>query len=201
MDTDLEAHRVPEFGVRTGDGGSESEDLSAAVTMAQPDTAAVQAATPEYSGLNRSDQSDQVGQSELGRESFHTCASRPQALAQTDDSSAWSSMDSVNSAYDDEELGLFDFAETVRDEIPPGEPWFMEMTRLRRLHFLWLNKELAAVRKKILENKRASDDDMRALQGLLRDQGGFLVVKPWPQGVRADQGGVHIQQSRFATSR
>lgn len=72
---------------------------------------------------------------------------------------------------DDEERTLFDFAEELRNEEPPGEPWFMEMSRLRHLHFLWLNKELACLRKKILEDKRASSDDMRTLQTLLRDQG------------------------------
>lgn len=76
-----------------------------------------------------------------------------------------------SSDFDDEEIGLFDFAEELRLEKPPGEPWFMEMTRLRRLHFLWLNKELASIRKKILENKRASKEDMEKLQNLLRDQG------------------------------
>lgn len=81
------------------------------------------------------------------------------------------SSDSQDSRLHIEEMGLFDFAEELRQEKPPGEPWFMEMTRLRRLHFLWLNRELAGVRKKILEGKSASDDDMVKLQTLLRDQG------------------------------
>ena len=76
-----------------------------------------------------------------------------------------------SSELDYEEVGIFDFAEELRREKPPGEPWFMEMTRLRRMHFLWLNKELAAIRKKILQDRRASKKDMRTLQGLLRDQG------------------------------
>lgn len=73
-------------------------------------------------------------------------------------------------------MWLFDFAEELRREDPPGEPWFMEMTRLRRLHFLWLNRELAAIRKKVLQDKRASNKDMEKLQTLLRDQGIYELL-------------------------
>lgn len=87
-----------------------------------------------------------------------------------DNSSANLQSTSRRSEPIDEAVRLFDFAEELRQESPPGEPWFMEMTRLRRLHFLWLNRELAALRKKILEDRRASDTDMKQLQALLRDQ-------------------------------
>lgn len=45
------------------------------------------------------------------------------------------------------------------------------MTRLRRLHFLYLNKQLAACRKDIFEKQVASDGDMARLATLLHQQG------------------------------
>ena len=77
----------------------------------------------------------------------------------------------TSSEEDVEEAGLFEFAEAVGWERPPGEPWFMEMTRLRRYHFVYLNKKLAASRKRILEQKTASDHDMEELTKLFHDQG------------------------------
>lgn len=65
---------------------------------------------------------------------------------------------------------LFQFSEAIRDG-PNPDPWFMEMTRLRRLHFLHLNNRLAAFRKDILEKKEASNEDVTKLAALLHEQG------------------------------
>lgn len=71
----------------------------------------------------------------------------------------------------DEGNGLFLIAQDLSSEQPPGEPFFMEMTRLRRFWFLYNNKRLAQCRKRILEREQATDEDMLELQKLLRDQG------------------------------
>ena len=70
-----------------------------------------------------------------------------------------------------ESVALFRLAEELGSETPPAEPWFMEMTRLRRLYFVYLNKRLAQCRKRILEKQEASDNDMLEVKELLRDQG------------------------------
>ena len=79
--------------------------------------------------------------------------------------------DTSSVPYNEEETGVFSFAETLGEEEPPGEPWFMEMTRLRRFHFVHLNKRLAACKKKILEGRKVSDNDMKELSMLLQEQG------------------------------
>lgn len=70
-----------------------------------------------------------------------------------------------------EDANLFLFSEELKRERPPAEPWYMEMTRLRRMYFLYLNKRLAQCRKKILARQEVSDEDMLELKELLRDQG------------------------------
>ena len=84
-------------------------------------------------------------------------------------SSVSSSISNEGEDEDIEESGLFDFAEGLRED--QNEPWFMEMSRLRRCHFLYLNKRLAACRKRILQRRQVSDKDMEDLTILLRDQG------------------------------
>ena len=69
-----------------------------------------------------------------------------------------------------EDEALFKFAMVLREEKPLGEPWYMEMTRLRRFYFLYLNRELARCRKTILSRREVTEEDMKILKGLLRDQ-------------------------------
>lgn len=85
--------------------------------------------------------------------------------------SSSTSSGSTSSAEVNENAALYEFAAELRAEKPPGEPWYMEMTRLRRLYFLYLNRQLAQCRKRILERREVSDDEMNELKGLLRDQG------------------------------
>lgn len=86
--------------------------------------------------------------------------------------------DSLSSFSEDdgEQGGLYDFAEELRTNNPPTEPWFLEMSRLRRLYILWLNKRQALMRKKILEGKRASDQDMEEVGRILHLQGKLCSV-------------------------
>jgi hypothetical protein len=71
----------------------------------------------------------------------------------------------------DEHAALYDFAEELRMEEPAAEPWFLEMSRLRRIYILWLNKRLSLCRKSILGRKKASDDDVKVLGEVLHLQG------------------------------
>lgn len=71
----------------------------------------------------------------------------------------------------EEQAGLYDFAEELRNSIPPVEPWFLEASRLRRFYILWLNKRLAMCRKDILERMQPSDKDMEDLGRVLHLQG------------------------------
>jgi hypothetical protein len=72
---------------------------------------------------------------------------------------------------EDEQVGLYNLAEKLRNQDPAVEPWFLEMSRLRRIYVLWLNKRLALCRKSILTNRKASDEDMKALGEVLHLQG------------------------------
>lgn len=72
---------------------------------------------------------------------------------------------------DEEEAGLYDFAEELRTEKQPVEPWFLEGSRLRRIYILWLNKRLAMCRKNILERQQPSDRDMEELGKIFHLQG------------------------------
>jgi hypothetical protein len=71
----------------------------------------------------------------------------------------------------EEQAGLYDFAEELRNSKPPVQPWFIEASRLRRIHILWLNKRLAMCRKDILERMQPSDKDMEELGKVLHSQG------------------------------
>jgi hypothetical protein len=77
-------------------------------------------------------------------------------------------------ASDEEQAGLYDLAEELRSRHPPVEPWFLEMSRLRRIYILWLNKQLSLCRKTILGRQRARDEDMEALGKVLHLQGKML---------------------------
>lgn len=92
-----------------------------------------------------------------------TLRSASEALADSSEASLGASTD--------EERNIFDFVDALEDEQPAAEPWLVEMTRLRRLHFLHINKRLAACKKKILETRRATDRDMEELGALFNEQG------------------------------
>jgi hypothetical protein len=81
---------------------------------------------------------------------------------------------------DDEQAGLYDFAEELYQKDPAVEPWFLEMSRLRRIYILWLNKRLSLSRKSILERQSASDEDMEELGKVLHLQGKLVEVHPQP---------------------
>ena len=67
---------------------------------------------------------------------------------------------------------LFQFVDELRREIPrPAEPWFLEMTTLRRFNFIHINNKLAECKKKLFETRIATDDAIIQLRGLLHDQG------------------------------
>lgn len=70
-----------------------------------------------------------------------------------------------------EDFELFEFAEVLQGEKPTAEPWFMESTRLRRIHFLHLNRELARWKKRIQEGRKVSTKDVEAIGKVLSDQG------------------------------
>jgi hypothetical protein len=72
---------------------------------------------------------------------------------------------------EDEQAALYDLVEELRNRVPPVEPWFLEMSRLRRIYILWLNKQLSLCRKLILGHRRASDEDMKVLGEVLHSQG------------------------------
>ncbi|KAK5110242.1 hypothetical protein LTR85_001301 [Meristemomyces frigidus] len=80
------------------------------------------------------------------------------------------SMRTGSEASVDEERNICDFAESLEREEPPADPWFMEMTGLRRLHFLHINKRLAACKKRVLETRRATDRDMEEIRALFHEQ-------------------------------
>jgi len=91
---------------------------------------------------------DAAGRPKLIRSATPPASARPSARPST--SSRPSQGTENDAALQDEEIGLFDFAEELRSGPKgPGEPWFMDMTRLRRVHFLYLNRELALVRKNL----------------------------------------------------
>jgi hypothetical protein len=100
----------------------------------------------------------------VSRESALPSGQSPRATA--DQNSRRSSED-----YDGEQAGLYDLAEDLRNREPAVEPWFLEMSRLRRIYILWLNKRLSLCRKSILEQQQASDKDMKALGEVLHLQG------------------------------
>ena len=93
-------------------------------------------------------------------------ASKGQSKIQNQDALSSSSSDEY-----EEQAGLYDFAEELRNEEPPVEPWFLEGSRLRRIYILWLNKQLALCRKDILERQQPSDRDMEQLGKILHLQG------------------------------
>lgn len=73
---------------------------------------------------------------------------------------------------ENEDVNLYLFAEELYDERPiPAEPWFLEMTRLRRAYILHLNKRLAKHRKRFFEERQATDKDMEDLGKTLHEQG------------------------------
>ncbi|KAK3656370.1 hypothetical protein LTR56_003072 [Elasticomyces elasticus] len=74
------------------------------------------------------------------------------------------------SSVDEEEWNIINFVNSLVNEKPPADPWFLEMAWLRRLHFLHINKRLAACKKEVLEAKRATDEDMKEIKALLHDQ-------------------------------
>ncbi|KXS94483.1 hypothetical protein AC578_1717 [Pseudocercospora eumusae] len=70
-----------------------------------------------------------------------------------------------------EDVNLYLFAEELYDEGPtPAEPWFLEMTRLRRAYILHLSKRLAKHRKRFFEERQATDRDMEDLGKTLHEQ-------------------------------
>lgn len=73
-----------------------------------------------------------------------------------------------------EQMGIYIFSEELRNANPPVEPWFMEMSRLRRMYILWINRQLALCRKSILEQRRPSDEDMENLGKVLHLQGKYV---------------------------
>jgi hypothetical protein len=77
-------------------------------------------------------------------------------------------------ADDEEETSLYDLAEELRNRDPVVQPWFLEMSRLRQIYILWLNKQLSLCRKTILGRQRARDEDMEALGKVLHLQGKML---------------------------
>jgi hypothetical protein len=77
-------------------------------------------------------------------------------------------------ADDEEETSLYDLAEELRNRDPVVQPWFLEMSRLRQIYILWLNKQLSLSRKSILERQRASDKDMETLGKILHLQGKLI---------------------------
>jgi hypothetical protein len=91
--------------------------------------------------------------------------SQPTRLATNQNSHGSSDTD------DEEQAGLYDLAEELRSREPPVEPWFLEMSRLRRIYILWLNKQLSLCRKSILGRQRARDEDMEVLGKVLHLQG------------------------------
>lgn len=78
---------------------------------------------------------------------------------------------------DDEQVGLYDFSEELRLKKPAVEPWFLEMSRLRRIYILWLNKRLSLSRKSILGRQSASDEDMEELGKVLHLQGKLFEIR------------------------
>ena len=64
---------------------------------------------------------------------------------------------------------LFQYAKDLRDE--NAEPWFFEMTTLRRFNFADLNNKLAQCKKKLFESEVASEGDICELRRLLHEQG------------------------------
>lgn len=84
-------------------------------------------------------------------------------------------LSSSSSGEYEEQAGLYDFAEELRNENPPVEPWFLESSRLRRIYILWLNKQLALCRKDILERQQPSDQNMEQLGKILHLQGKFSI--------------------------
>ena len=71
----------------------------------------------------------------------------------------------------DEERNLYDFVDKLQTENPPGAPWFINITLLRRLQFLHVNKRLAACKKRIVETRTATDSNMQEVRTLLHEQG------------------------------
>jgi hypothetical protein len=106
--------------------------------------------------------------------------SPPSRPATSQDSHPGSEGDDDDDPDFDEEAGLYNLAEELRSRDPPVEPWFLEMTRLRRIYILWLNKQLALSRKSILGSQRASDKDMERLGELLHLQGKLNDVRSQP---------------------
>lgn len=70
-----------------------------------------------------------------------------------------------------DQTGLFRFSEELHKEERPVEPWFLEMSRLRRMYILWVNKRLAQCRKNILQLQQPTDQDMKDLGEVLHLQG------------------------------
>lgn len=146
MDIDIEAQ---------GEKSAEPTDATAIRTGDQIATPALPARTPTAS--TRSTAS-------------HGATPSVSALSGAgQDSSSIRDIDEVITA-EDEEFYLVDYANALREEKPPAEPWFLEMTRLRKIYLLHLNNELARMRKKILIGRRASKTDMNQLRDLLHDQ-------------------------------
>lgn len=69
---------------------------------------------------------------------------------------------------------LFQYTKDLREE--KAEPWFFEMTTLRRLNFADLNIKLAQCRKKLFESEVANDEDICELRKLLHEQGTIYLT-------------------------
>lgn len=109
---------------------------------------------------------------------------RPSTLGAAGERSKIPSPDVLSSTSPDEyeeQAGLYDFAEELRNKEPPVEPWFLEGSRLRRMYILWLNKQLALCRKGILERQQPSDQDMEDLGKILHLQGKIRPDTPDPK--------------------
>jgi hypothetical protein len=68
---------------------------------------------------------------------------------------------------------LYDLVDDIRTENPPAEAWFLEMSDMRRMHFLHINKRLAACKKDIEEQKSVKDEDVEKIRALFHEQGSY----------------------------
>jgi hypothetical protein len=76
----------------------------------------------------------------------------------------------------DEKL-IYRLANELQDELPvPAEPWYMEMTTLRRINFIDINNKLAKCRKKLYDTRAATEDDIKEIRQLLHIQGTDLAL-------------------------
>jgi hypothetical protein len=71
----------------------------------------------------------------------------------------------------DEDRELFVLARNLLQEPSAPQAWLLEMSHLRRLHFLHINKRLAACKRKIMELGKVTDEGAENLKSLFHEQG------------------------------